>query len=552
MTNSSDSRRRAGQRIEAADFQAPGQDTQPHQSFEASASDGAAAALVNQPNTAWWHSQFNLMLCVFALLAVAAGLFIVITPPPKVVSLSTVVDADGGTRLEQGSVSNSEVAPWDESRRAQARTDSQDILSELLASKKSLESKNVTEWADDRYKAALAKAADGDAFYKQQDFVQAIQNYQTALDEMEGLNTLIPDVLESKVSEGQAAIKAGKTVLAREKFQEALGLDQNHIPALSGLDRANNLDQVLQLVRAANTDEQEFERTDDVAHLTQAEEKFQRAVALDPDLEATTLGLRRVQEKAADKRFRNSMSQGFTALFSGRYSNARSGFSSALKIRPDDPMASSAYKQSLASGKRSSLSSLLAAAERFEKNEEWSSALSNYQVVLQRDPNQVTAKLGQIRSRARGELHVALNQALEDTLDLARATQRQRASKLLADAKEIKNKGALIRRQISQLEAALEQVGSSVKVAFTSDAQTEVTLLKIGASKIKLGKFSSKKLALKPGRYVITGQRLGFHDVRREIELRATGAQLQTFSIACDQPIAGNASISQVRFNGHS
>lgn len=545
MTRSSDSQTQAGQRIEAAEFQAPGLDK--------SAADQALSSGINTPtvlisrtDAPWWQSQFNLMLCVFGLLAIAAGLFIMLTPPPKTVSTSTVVETDGSTRVEQGSVS-SEVAPWDESRRVQARTDSQDILSELLASKKSLEAKNVKQWAGDRYEAALAKASNGDDFYKQQDFVQAIENYQAALDEMEGLNSLIPDVLKSKVAEGQAAISAGKTSLAREKFEEALRLDQNHIPALRGLDRAKTLDQVLELVRAASAEEQEFERTDDLQYLTLAEGKYQQAVSLDAELEVASQGLSRVQLNAADKRFRDSMSQGFTALFAGRYSAARAGFSSALKIRPNDTTASAAYKQSLASDKRASLSSLLAAAKRFENKEEWASALSNYQVVLQRDPNQVNAKLGKIRSQARGELDEALKAVLSDTLDLARGTQRERANKVLADARAIKNKGSVLRGQISELEAALQQVGSTVKVAFTSDSLTDISLLKAGAKKIKLGKFSNKKLALTPGRYVVTGQRLGFRDVRKEIELRALGAKVQTFSIACDQPIANNASVSSAK-----
>ena len=31
----------------------------------------------------WWHSQFNLMLCVFALLGVAALLFVSLSPAPS-------------------------------------------------------------------------------------------------------------------------------------------------------------------------------------------------------------------------------------------------------------------------------------------------------------------------------------------------------------------------------------------------------------------------------------------------------------------------------------
>jgi len=540
---SRDSNTGSNQRIEAVEFQAPGQRISSAEKF-AESPDSLPSSLEVSSSMPWWHSQFNLMLGVFALLAVAAGLFILLTPPPNLAPPSTVVSADGSTRVEETAIA-SDVAPWDESRRTQARSDSQDILSELLTSKKALEAGNVKDWANERYQEALAKAAAGDEFYKQQEFVQAIEHYQLALEEMESLSELIPDVVKAKVSEGLVAIKAGKTSLAQDKFQEALVLDKNNIPALNGLDRVKTLDQVLELARSASLDEQAFASSDQLSYLTLALDKYQQAVKLDAAFDTATDGLQRVQEAINDKSFRNSMSKGFTALFGGRYSNARAGFSSALKIRPNDKMASSAYKQSLASDKRSSLTSLLSSASRLEKEEEWASALSNYQVVLQRDPNQVNAKLGQIRSQARGELHQSLVAVLSDTLDLARSTQRERANQVLADAKAIKNKGPVIRKQIADLEAALQQIGETVKVAFTSDALTDITLMKVGAKKVRLGKFSSKRLALKPGRYTITGQRIGFRDVRKEIELRAKGSQIQTFSIACDEPITGSSAVSQ-------
>jgi len=437
------------------------------------------------------------------------------------------------------------TAPWDESRRAQARTDSQQILAELLDTKKALESKNVKEWASESFEAALARAAQGDEAYKRQDYANAIEQYQGALEDLQGLDTLIPEVLAAKVSAGRKAITEGKTELAKQEFQAALRLDQNHIPALTGLDRAENLDQVLEILRSASIDEQEFIVSDELLHLERAEEKMQQALQLDQSMQPAIDGLARVRERSADKRFRVSMSQGFKALFKGSYSSARQGFSAALKIRPSDPTASAAYKQSLASDKRSSLSSLLSSAKRFESQEEWGSALSNYQVVLQRDPNQVSAKLGQIRSQARLDLDQQINDVLADTLALSRSSQSDRANAVLTDARAIKNKGSKLKQQIASIESALKQVGSTIKVSFQSDALTDINLTKAGASKIRLGRFTTKKLALKPGRYVLTGTRLGYHDVRQEIELQASSS-VQTFKLVCKEPIAGSASLDNV------
>ena len=394
------------------------------------------------------------------------------------------------------------------------------------------------------YESALEKAAKGDEFYKVKDFQNAIDTYQAALSEMQSLDALIPEVLDTLVTQGNAAIDDGKTDLAREKFQAAMALDRNNIPALRGIDRASTLDQVLAIMRQAALDEQEFRSTDDIEHLRLASEKYEQVLVLDPRTDDAKLGAQRVSELTADKQFRDAMSSGFTALFQNRYGNAKQGFAAALKIKPNDDAASSAYRLSLASDKRASLSSILANAKRLERNEEWASALSTYQAVLQRDPNQVSAKLGKIRSQARKRLDISIKDVLSDTLALARESQRQKAESVLADAQRIKNKGSVLRKQIANIEASIKQVDSTIKVSFTSDGLTDVNLTKAGAKKIRLGKFSVKNLALKPGRYVISGVRLGFKDERREIELRVSEDDVQNYSITCKTPVNGPSVVS--------
>ncbi len=94
-------------------------------------------------------------------------------------------------------------------------------------------------------------------------------------------------------------------------------------------------------------------------------------------------------------------------------------------------------------------------------------------------------------------------------------------------------------RQIAQIESALESSDSIVKVNFLSDAQTDISLTKEGAKRISLGRFSSKNLALKPGRYILSGVRNGYRDVRQEIELMPGQSSIQSFNIRCDEPISG-------------
>jgi hypothetical protein len=172
-----------------------------------------------------------------------------------------------------------------------------------------------------------------------------------------------------------------------------------------------------------------------------------------------------------------------------------------------------------------------------ENQEQWGSAQSNYQTVLQRDINQVSAKLGSIRSRARAQLDSQIETVLSDTLSFSQTQQKDEATRVLADARAIKQKGPKLTQQIAQLESALADSDASIKVSLLSDSLTQVSLQKVGSKVLKLGQFSNRNMALKPGRYIAIGVRLGFQDVRKEIELYPAGDSIKLITVQCDQAI---------------
>jgi len=525
-------------KISAQSFDAPGSKGNRDQNDAQQQDDFSPTTLSVDNERRWWHSQFNLMLTVFGLLAMAALLFVTLSPPPSAQALNvTLVKQDGSVSEQLASTAPQEEAPWDEKRRAQARADSQTILSGLLNTKKSLEAKGVKEWAAEPYQQALDLADEGDQFYKQQDYRSAIERYQTAAQQMESLQDRLPEIIQENIKQGLTALEQGKSGLAKQKFQKALTLNANDIAALEGLGRAENLDQVLDYFTDGQQFEQRFLTDDTLENITNADQSYQKAYDLDDKYLPAKQAIDRVAQLIEDKKYRQYMSKGFKHLFARQYSSARKAFSNALKIKPSDSTAKGAYSQSLASNRSASLTSLLSAAKRQETSEQWSQALANYQVVLQRDPNQVSAKLGQIRARARDELDSRLVEALSDQLSLAKVSVNQKAQTALSDARAISKKGPRLQKQIRQLESAIKQLGQSIKFVLSSDAQTQITLIKAGAKKVELGKFKTKNLALKPGRYVVRGVRVGYQDVRKEIEVLPGTIDVQSLSIECTEPI---------------
>jgi len=480
----------------------------------------------------WWHSQFNLMLAVFGLLVVTAVLFVVIVPSPEVNKADLITASQNAIPTLAGS-----EAPWSQSQKADARSESQTILANLLDSKKSLENKKVLEWAPEQYQTALDVAATGDELYQLNDYVAAIKEYQSAVDQMDDLFNLLPKLITALLAEGNDAINKGKSILSAEKFNRVLVLDNTNLDATIGLDRAIKLDQVLGVIALAESHEIDFQESGDVDDLYEAEKKLQQAKTIDEYFKPIDIALIQVQSKIIDRKFQLEMTKAYKALFAQKYAKARLAFAKALKIKPDDKSAIMAQRQALASDATSSIASLLTRAKVYEQQEEWASAHNNYQSVLQRDINQVGAKFGEIRTGARNQLDSNIRAILKDTLSFSRSEINEQAKLVLKDAKAIRSKGKKLLTQISQLEVALSKSKESIKVSLLSDSQTEISFQKLGSKSIKLGTFAKKNLSLKPGRYIARGVRLGYKDLLSKIEITSNKQVIQTFTLVCDEPL---------------
>ena len=518
--------RARGEAIEKAEFDVPGK-------ASPGASDASAESInsvgVKSSQTKWWHSQFNLMLATFALLGFAAMMFVVLAPPPE---LAVAKPANTG---QVKKLSDAE-APWNKSQLTQARSDAQAILENLLDSKKKLETMEVLSWAQDRYQAALDMAAAGDELYKTQQFEEAMKSYQSAVISMDSLFDLLPELVSRKIADANLAIQQGKSALATTLFEKVLELDAANIIAAEGLQRAGKLDKVLDLINTANLSEAEFDQSKRIEALLEAQAKLEEAKTLDDKFAVIDESLARVSNKIVDRKFGLAMSKAYQALFSNKYNIARASFAEALKIKPGDGSAMRAQQQALASNSNASLRSLLANAASYEQSEQWSSASNSYAAALQRDPNQISAKMGSLRSGIREKLDTQLNDLLADPLTFGRVDRKAIATGVLTDAKAISNQGVKLQDQIRRLESSLALSDTPIKISLSSNQFTLVSLQKIGSKTVQLGQFSKKNLSLKPGRYVVKGERLGYQDVRTEIELYPA-TERTSFIVSCDKKV---------------
>jgi len=87
--------------------------------------------------------------------------------------------------------------------------------------------------------------------------------------------------------------------------------------------------------------------------------------------------------------------------------------------------------------------------------------------------------------------------------------------------------------QAQRLRDSLALYDQAVAAVFESDGLTTVSLQRVGA----IGAFRRKELQLKPGRYVATGSRDGYRDVRREFVV-VPGGTVVVVEVRCTEVVS--------------
>lgn len=482
----------------------------------------SAVAKANQtPATLPWWQQHRLQMVALAVLTVVSMAVIFLLPkavePPQAPPEITTAVPPPAKPIE---------SPWEEAQLAKQRKEAQAILAELLKQQSSLEDMAVERWAQEPFSQAMETATAGDKEYRQRKFAQADILYRESLTQFETLVEQSNSVFSQAIENGQDAIEKGVVSKALAEFELAVAIRADDATAQQGLQRAQVLKQVLDLIKAGLV----LEKTQ---ALEQAQQQYEQALALDPLSKRATEKLTAVKQAIVARDFAKAMSQGYAALNSHTYGQAKTFFRQALKIIPDAAEARQALEQASNQQTQSRIQRLLAAAGQEENQEHWQKASEQYQTILTLDSSVVSARVGLIRSSARADLDTKLEQILAAPSRLANQAVYKQTRQLLTDAEAIAQPGQRLSNQIDRLHTALKVAVTPVAIRLQSDNQTEVTLYKIG----KLGNFTNREMSLKPGIYTAVGSRDGYKDVRQEFSVRP-GEKIKTIVIQCVEKIS--------------
>ena len=399
------------------------------------------------------------------------------------------------------------------------------ILGELLSDFETLERRSVQRWAPVQYRRAQEFYKAGDEAYLRRDYATAEVQYLDALTVLEPLFERVEPEFEKALTGAQAAFEAGDRTEALRLYELAVAITPNHPEARAGLERARNLETVLQLVDQGLEYEEQLE-------LDAAETSFARAAELDPNWLPATEGLERVRAMRTKIRFDSRMSEGLEALAAGDYLSARAAFRMAEQLIPGSPEPADGLMQVDQGLRLSNIVTLEREAISLEQSEHWEAAATTYQDILEVDANLSFAMEGLSNAQRMTALHQRLDDYIEEPDLLSNPTVMQQATTLVVDITRMPEIGPRLAGQRDELSRLLKRASTPVRVELVSDNQTSVTIYKVGV----LGYFAATAVELRPGTYVAVGSRPGFRDVRHEFRV-APEIDMEPVVIRCEEPI---------------
>ena len=394
-------------------------------------------------------------------------------------------------------------------------------LADFMETKAGLDRKGAADWATDAYATIIDIARQADDLLIKEDYKNAADTYDRAINMARQLAGRTADVLQHMLEEGQAALVVGQGDVARNKFGLALKIDPDNQAAKKGLNRSQTIAEVHQLIESGK-------RLEENNALLQAQDEYQKAIKIDPDADSARQASQRVSVLIKDQQFRQLLSAGLTAYHNNDYALARERLLKAKSIKPSARDVSQALFEVDQAIRLARIDQLHKSAQRAESAEDWQTALRSYQAVLAIDPNLKFAVYGkervgdQIRVAKRLDFYLTKPQVLESDEHLKNATL------LLEEAREVEPQSRSLTSRISRLTDLVITAQTPVVVIIESDNLTQIAVYRVG----KLGRFSQRKLKLRPGTYTVVGARDGYQDVRRKIVVKP-GEQALRVTVAC-------------------
>ena len=469
------------------------------------------------------------LIMAFVIL-VAGGLWLwqyLPTKPPEQGRTEMAISAEHQPQTEKAMGAPEilpETAP-DPAKIAAEKKEAEKKLAEFMQLIQELDAKGVSQWGNQAYVEMIQLSEEADRLLLESDYAAAAIKYAAAAASAQTLVNQIEPVLKQLLAEGQTALDEGNGELSQQKFAIALMIDPENRLARHSLQRAKNLDAVMQLLTSGN-------RHEKAGKIAFAHADYQEALRLDPESKEARQAVARVKSQIRDAEFQLLMSEGLTALHQNDYQLARTKLLKAKSFRPESQEVKDALAQVDQSIRLARIETYRQKATAAERAENWQQALDAYLQVLKIDANVLFAARGKERAQDRIRIDKRINFFLQQPATLESDQQLENAIALIEEIEEIEPKGPQLKERFERLVRIVDAAQIPLKIIIESDTFTDVVVYKVG----KIGRFESRELSLRPGTYTIVGTRDGYQDVRKKIIIKPGQGSLRV-TIRCEVKI---------------
>ena len=470
-----------------------------------------------------------ILTTVIALLSVS--LFIVIVMLPKwterpQAATTASVNAPAGQAQVDAASEIEDVDAAAGSGNGSTRKRAQALLKEALEKLATIEAMHGESWAESAVQEIMQRIEEGEKAYREQRYIAAQNRYHDAMEHIDRLVEMAPEIAGKLADDGGLALAAGNSAAATAAFEGVLEIDPENSVATSGVARAKTLDQVLVLVGQA----QGYERLDQSEEALRA---YRDSLKLDSRAPGAAAAIKRIERSKRADQFRAAMSQGFRALDANEFGKARAAFEQAGKLDAAAAAIDAALKHLANSEASYKIDRHMRSARGHEASERWGKVAEEYAAALKVDGKLLAAMQDKQRAEARHHLDQQLVAYLARPDRLTSAAVNAEAGNVLEQARQVARPGVRLAGQIDQLAHAIVLARTPVTVSLLSDNVTFVTVYRVG----DLGQFDMRELSVLPGRYTAVGKRDGYRDVR--VEFTVAPARTDTLvTIRCDQEFA--------------
>ncbi len=374
-----------------------------------------------------------------------------------------------------------------------------------------LEDLGISLWAPETLTQLNDQAIEADEAFRANDNLAALTQYQTLLEAVIAVEAELPSRKADYRERASLALDQGETDATMTLWEIVARLHPEDTAIQSTWSEVQNIPGILALMAEASL-------AQDAGELSSAKDKLIEAKALYPTWKPLLARLNALDQTMTQRAYQKAMSAGFANLKDSNFTAAIKAFNQALNLRPSDAAATDGLAQVMQAQSQNAWQAQLQVARTAAADGQWQTAKTAFETLLSQAPG-LTGLQNDIQQMAqRLTLSSELAQFFENPAKLQTDAALQAAKALALDISQLSAPTGDLQKQLPKLTRLIRNARRPLPLTITSDGQTQVTVLRIGAAG-DLGQITTQQLTLIPGRYILVGSRPGYRDVRQELTL---------------------------------